>query len=333
MSTVLAVTSADQWQGMACNEAVTCLDAYRWNQDHADLHLMVVDNRDTLQARCSLWWTAVPPRPRCRLGAIGHYTAHNDDAATTLLQDACRRFVAKGCNYAVGPLDGSTWRSYRFVTDPGNEPPFFLEPVNPPEYPEQFLSAGFDSFAEYISARRAGPVIADPRAEEADRRLENLGVAIRPLDVTRLEEELRVIYRASLIIFRDNVLYSPIPEEEFLALYQPILPMAQPDTFLLAEREGELVGFVFGIPDYLQAQRGEQVDTLIIKTLARLPEREYAGLGAVLLRRCETIGAEQLGYHRSIHALMHMNNASITLSKRSAKAIRGYTLFGKDLTS
>jgi hypothetical protein len=329
---ILAAISAEAWRGIAHDEGVSPLDAEKWFQDRADLHLMIVDNRDRLQARCSLWWTGIPPHLRYRLGAIGHYAAQNDSAADTLLRDACERLAENACNYAVGPMDGSTWKSYRFVTDFGREPPFFLEPSNPPEYPKHFAEAGFGAFAEYISALRPGTMKPDSQAEEADRRLERLGVSVRPLNAGRLEEELRAIYRASLIIFRDNVLYSPISEEDFLSLYRPVLHMLQPDTLLLAERDGELVGFVFGIPDYLQAQRGENVNTLIIKTLARLPDREYAGLGAVLLHRCEAIGSEQLGYHRSIHALMHVGNASITLSKRSAKPIRGYTLFGKDLS-
>ena len=36
---------------------------------------------------------------------------------------------------AVGPLDGSTWRRYRLVTERGVEPPFFMEPDNPDDWP------------------------------------------------------------------------------------------------------------------------------------------------------------------------------------------------------
>ncbi|MCC6697296.1 MAG: GNAT family N-acetyltransferase [Candidatus Hydrogenedentes bacterium] len=333
MGNVLSVTSPKDWHGIAQEGAVPPLDPGKWNDDAPDLHLMVIDRQDRLRARCSLWWRNAPAHGSRRLGAIGHYAACDDASAAALLQDASLRLAACKCDYAVGPLDGSTWRSYRFVTDPGNSPPFFLEPTNPPEYPLQFVAAGFGPFAEYVSALRPGPMAAYPQADEAERRLEKSGVIIRPLDPTRLEDELQAIHQASLVIFRQNILFSPISEAEFRALYAPVLSMLQPDTFLLAEREGQLVGFVLGIPNYLQAQRGKQVDTLIIKTLVRRPEPVYAGLGAVLLRRCETIGAQHLGYHRSIHALMHVDNASLTLSKRTARPIRRYTLFGKELPS
>ncbi len=333
MGKALAVTSPDAWHGIAFADGAAPLDGSTWHRDGADVHLIVIDDKDILQARCSLWWSAVPRHGQFRLGTIGHYAACDNRAASTLLAEACHQLAENGCDYAVGPMDGSTWKSYRFVTDPGDQPPFFLEPVNSSDYPEQFVKAGFDPYAEYLSALRSGPIETVTDIGDAERRLDALGVIFRQIDMKRLENELLAVHRASLLMFRDNVLYSPISEDDFLALYLPVLPMTRPETFLLAERNGELVGFIFGIPDYLQAQRGQHVDTLIIKTLARHPGPDYTGLGAVLLRRCETIGLEQFGWHRSIHALMHVNNASIALSKRSAIPIRRYALFGKDLTS
>jgi len=333
MDTVLTVTSAEEWKGITFDEAVPPIETATWKQDLADVHLMVLDSRDVLQARCSLWWTAVPPHPSYRLGVIGHYAARTDDVAATLLREAFRLLKDNGCDYAVGPMNGSTWKSYRFVTDPGTEPPFFLEPVNPAEYPHQFVRAGFNVFAEYTSALSPSAMVGDGRIDKMGRRLEAIGVTTRPLDKDRLEDEIRAIYRASLTIFQDNLLYSPISEEDFLDMYRPVLPMVQSDTILLAEREGELVGYVFGIPDVLQGLNGQKVDTLIIKTLARLPGPDYVGLGAVLAQRCEAIASEQFGCHRIIHALMHVNNASLAISKRFAKTIRRYTLFGMEISS
>ena len=39
-------------------------------------------------------------------------------------------------------MDGDTWHSYRFVTEPGTEPPFILEPVNPSHWPTLFEALG-----------------------------------------------------------------------------------------------------------------------------------------------------------------------------------------------
>ena len=42
---------------------------------------------------------------------------------------------------AVGPMDGSTWRRYRFITERGAEPAFFLETYNPDVWPLNFTGA------------------------------------------------------------------------------------------------------------------------------------------------------------------------------------------------
>ena len=111
-------------------------------RDGADLYLAVERDR-CLAARCSLWWSTVPPLEGARAGYIGHYAAADDRAAETLLESACRELAKHRCAVAIGPVDGSTWRKYRFVVERGGEPPFFLEPDNPDEWPAQFLRCGF----------------------------------------------------------------------------------------------------------------------------------------------------------------------------------------------
>jgi GNAT superfamily N-acetyltransferase len=104
-----------------------------------------------------------------------------------------------------------------------------------------------------------------------------------------------------------------------------------PDIVLIAERKGSPVGFVFAVPDLLQGQRGARIDTIVIKTVAVIPGRAYAGLGALLASRCEHIAAGR-GYVRSIHALMHESGLSRNISHRYATTIRRYTLFARPLS-
>jgi L-amino acid N-acyltransferase YncA len=72
------------------------------------------------------------------------------------------------------------------------------------------------------------------------------------------------------------------------------------------------------------------VDTVIVKTVAVLPGRRLAGLGNVLVARCQQ-AARALGFRRAIHALMHESNNSRNLSAHYAKPFRRYTIFARDL--
>ena len=103
----------------------------------------------------------------------------------------------------------------------------------------------------------------------------------------------------------------------------------------MAEREGRPVGCLFALPDWAQAQRGQSIDTIVIKTVAVLPlavkhGRELAGLGNALVARCHA-DAATLGYSRAIHALMHDANNSRNLSGRYAQPMRRYVLLAKPL--
>lgn len=296
----------------------------------AEAHLRLL-REDIVVARCSLWWTNTPPLSDHAVGIVGHYGAIDVGAATALLDCASKELAAYGCTIAIGPMDGSTWRRYRVLTDRGTEPPFFMEPDNPPDWPAQFDAAGYTVFARYFSALCTDLNYADPRLDRVTPRLKRAGVRLRPIDPARFEEELSAIHALSLISFRDNPLYTPISWPEFIDQYRPILPLIRPDLVLLAEQGDRLAGFLFAVPDVLQAKRGLPVDTIILKSVAVLPGREYAGLGNLLAARCQA-AAHALGYHRVIHALMHESNESRSLSAHYAEPFRGYALYSRRLT-
>ena len=300
------------------------------SRDAPDLHWMLPGERGALRARCSLWWTCTPALLGHRVGLIGHYAARDAAAGGVLLERACRELEARGCSVAVGPMDGSTWRRYRLVTERGTEPTFFLEPDNPDDWPGHFLAVGFQPIAHYLSAVNADLRREDPRVGDVADRLSAQGIRIRPLDPRRAEADLRRIYAVSAVSFRNNFLYTPIAEAEFLGHYRTLLPVLCPELVLIAETADEPVGFIYAMPDLMQAERGHPVDTVIVKTLAVLPERSHAGLGTLLLAVCQGT-ASRLGYTRAIHALMHEQNVSRNMSRRFAQPMRRYALFGKPL--
>lgn len=294
-----------------------------------DRHLAAVED-GSLVARCSCWWTAVPQRLDDRIGVIGHYAAADRAAGAAVLDRACALLAAAGCTLAVGPMDGNTWRRYRFITERGEAPPFFLEPDNPDEWPSHWTARGFTPLATYTSAVNEDLSVEDDRTERAREVLLDAGVSIRTFDPSRADEELGRIFALSLAAFSRNFLYTPIDEREFLAGNQALLPHARPDLILMAERAGDLAGFMFAIPDLLQARRGETIDTVILKTMAVDASCRGLGLGGVLMDDVQR-AARASGFRRAIHALMHESNRSRTLSARYARTIRRYTLFSRTI--
>jgi GNAT superfamily N-acetyltransferase len=265
-----------------------------------------------------------------RVGFIGHFAVTRAEAGPALLERACERLTREGCEVAVGPADGNTWQRYRLLTERGDEPIFFMEPDNPDDWPGIFLASGFTPIANYASAVNTNLTATDPRLPAIAQRVHDLGITLRPIDLSRFEEELRRVHALSLLSFRENFLYSPINEADFLAQYSGVRPYVRAELALLAEKGGDLAGFLFAIPDLLRARRGERMDTVILKTLAVHPEHGGIGLGTLLMGRVHDV-ARQLGFTRAIHALFHEENRSGRISAHTAKVFRRYTLYGRFL--
>lgn len=327
MPTATIVREVEPTRPASAPSVVDPLDPRALQASGAAEHLELRDC-ERLRGRCSLWTADTPRLDGDAIGLIGHFSAADAGAAAALLRWSCDRAAAAGHATVVGPMDGSTWRSYRLVTWHGDAPQFFLEPGNPPAYPRYFEAAGFAPLAGYLSTLNLDLAVDDPRVPAALDRLRGQGIAIRPLDPSRFEEEMRAVHELSLAAFADNFLYTPIRFEQFLDLYLPLRPLLRPELVLLAERAGQLVGFVFGLPDMLEAKRGERVRTLIVKTVAVRPERACAGLGAVLVDQCQQ-AARRLGFTRAIHALMHDANPSRNIAARYGSLMRRYTLYSR----
>lgn len=291
----------------------------------ADLHLSDAGGKN----HCSLWWTLTPPVSGERPGVIGHFQAESPEHGAALLGAALGRLREAGCSLALGPMDGNTWRRYRALTERGPEPAFFMEPDNPDWWAAAFEAAGFSPLSRYTSTLVTDLTRRDPRVDRTLARLERHGISIRSLNPNTFEDDLRRIYRVSVISFSANFLYTPLPEAAFLAQYLPFREKIRPELVQIAERAGEPVGYLFAIPDFAEMSCGAPARTVVGKTLAVLPGKLTGGLGLLLTQRLHEC-ARSLGFERVIHALQHEGNTrSRTLSAAFGTVMRHYTLFSR----
>jgi GNAT superfamily N-acetyltransferase len=262
---------------------------------------------------------------------VGHYAVRHAAAADALLAKATETLAAAGCTFAVGPMNRNTWGSYRLIVERGGEPLFFGEPDNPDDWPDHWRAAKFDAVGEYIS--RLNPDVAggDTRMAETATRLADEGVTLRPMDVTRFDEELRIIHELTLAGFKRSLLFVPISAEEFLARYRPLAPIVRPELVQIAEKNGEAIGYHFAVPDVCETQRGAPERSVVLKTISVRPGHGRGGLGGLLLARCRDI-ARELGYSRAVFALMHEGAHSRDISRHYVTTpLRRYALFGRPL--
>ena len=298
--------------------------------DRVDQHFSVLDDRNQIRARCSIWWRNCARVGPATTGLIGHYAATDEDYGQVLLGHACRELRNRHCDIAVGPMDGSTWKSYRFVTKRGHARPFFLEPDNPDEWPTHFERHGFQPLARYVS--EINPHMSSRQPELGDLRNKMLYqcISIASLDKEDPAGELDGIYAVVRESYTNAFMYTPLERECFSHMYAPLLCEVDPRLVLLAKQHGEVVGFVFAPPDLLQKNYQERIDAIVIKTVAILPRKELSGLGRVLLVDMLQ-NAVSMGFTTAISALMHTENRSQKISSACAGPMREYSLYAKGL--
>lgn len=261
-------------------------------------------------------WREAPGLAGLRTAALGGFACYDAAAGAAVLEGAVRRLQREGFGAVLGPMDGDTWSAHRLVVDSDGSAPFLFEPHNPAHYPAAFEAAGFDRVAGYVSTR--APAGA-PKA------LALKDVRLRPFDAAYAARDLSRLYRLTSQAFAGNAFYKPIAEERFVAAYAPFLQALDADLSLMAEDEnGELVGFLFGYPDYSE---GMAPRAAVIKTLAST----RPGVGTMLVRAAHG-AAERRGFTHVIHALMHESNLSVRMSRTfGGRAFRRYALWGKQL--
>lgn len=326
---LLQVTSPTQYDGLPKLDSLPELDVQLLVSHRPDAHWAVCKS-GVLQARCSLWWRHAPPMASGKAGLIGHYAAADDDSAAALLRRACLQLAEQGCTFAIGPMDQNTWRDYRFIVDEGDRPRFFLEPDTLPRWCEQVRSNGFAEIAWYCSAVVEDLTVRCPRLPRVRERMEANGIRMRTLDKRQLESELKQIFAVVQNAFQNNPFYVPVSEADFLDMYRPLQHTIPTDFILLAEHQEKVVGFIFAVPDLLQAKRSGMVDTVIAKTFAVLSDPTYAGVGQVLLEEVHRHAADA-GFRYAIHALVRESASMMRIVNRYGIVFRRYALFGKAL--
>jgi ribosomal protein S18 acetylase RimI-like enzyme len=279
------------------------------------------------------------------LGMLGFFEAlDRPDEVVEMLRAALAWARAQGVQRVVGPLDGDTWHRYRLNTGPHDDPPFLGEPHNPAYYPGLWEQAGFEPMEGYYTKRLDDVSVVLPRFEPILRRVVANGYRLRPIDLQRFDEELRILFDLSRKVFRDNFLYDDISFREFHRLYAPTRPLLDADLVTLARApDGHYAGFLFAYADLYRAvgaMRGSrgplaklrfwwnrrQADTVNLKSLGVLPGYRRSGLGTALVCQAyQHMLAKR--FRRANLCLIRDDNPSGRLDGGHGRILRRYVLY------
>ena len=240
-----------------------------------------------------------------------------------------------GVEQIIGPLNGTTWNTYRYVTEKGNRKPFLLEPWNEDYSVSLLEKMNFRPLTRYISTIMEN--MNSVKKKNLDKKIEKLkkfeyykDIRIESAENKDLLKILNDVYDLTIESFKNNFLYSEMEREMFLKMYLGYEDKIVKKFFKMLYLKDELVGYVFGIPDYMELEYNEKIETVILKTIAISPKYNGKGMGYILIDSFVT-EAEKSGYKNIIYALMHESNVSKNIGLLLGDLLRTYTLFIKEL--
>ena len=268
------------------------------------------------------------------IGNVNIYEKYRKDEEQ-LFNKVFEELKKEGIETIIGPLNGTTWNTYRYVTEKGNGRPFLLEPWNEDYSVSLFEKLGFKHLARYISTVMEG-MNSDGR-KNLNKKIEKLkkfdyyeDIRVESAENKDLLTVLNKVYDLTVEAFKNNFLYSELEREIFLKMYMSYEDKIIKKFFKMLYLGDELIGYVFGIPNYTELGYKGKIDTIILKTIAVSPEYNGKGMGYILINSLIE-EAEKEGYENVIYALMHESNVSKNIGLLLGNMLRKYTLFIKEL--
>lgn len=271
----------------------------------------------------------------------------DDDSGRAVLDASVAWLRERGCTRAVGPMNGSTWHSYRFVVDWKDMTPLLLEPNNPLRYPALWEAHGWQRHpTPYFSTAHDNAAVVTALSTKHAHACAQ-GYRMEPVDVRALGSVLRTMYELSLQIFAGNAFYSHITWEEFAALYHGVESLLEPTLVSwLRAPDGAHAGFAFGLPDHAMAVARMRGDSglwaklrfltaprpvrNLVKTIGVVPAHRGQGLLHELYFS-QAKAALAKGLATGVVTLMAGDNRSFTGGGAHQTIVREYALYTRAL--
>ncbi|MFA4987210.1 MAG: N-acetyltransferase [Candidatus Brocadiia bacterium] len=284
-------------------------------------------------------------------GFFGFFETLNDpEIAGALLSKAQEWLQERGCTRARGPASFSTNEECGLLVKGFDSPPVVMMAYNPPYYSELIESAGYakamDVFAYRIDGASAVPERLARGAQMIARRRR---ARIRPLDFSKLDKEIELVFDIYNRAWELNWGFVPMTLDEFRYLTKELTRIADKELVLFVEIDGKPVGFSLALPDInfaLKHVDGKLNPLSMIKLLwyARKIKalrilamgvlKEYRGLGLDTLLYAETwLRGTAKGYSSGeMSWILETNHEMNTvLEKMGAARYKTYRFYEKAL--
>lgn len=287
-----------------------------------------------------------------RTGVFGFFETVADEAVAEALLKAAEDWLRdRGMDRIRGPFSFSTNEEapLGLLVEGFETPPMVMMGHAPSYYARLIEASGYvkekDLLAYYIDDQKPPERLV--RGVERLQRAE--GIRVRPLSMSRFRDEVRIIKEIYNSAWERNWGFVPMTDEEFAHLAKQLRPIVDPNLCLIAEVDGEPVGFALALPDFNQVLRRlngrlfpvgllkllwyrRKIDGLRVLTLGLKPGYRRKGLDAMMYLRIFEAGT-RAGYVRAECSWILEDNWEMRrgLERLGARVYKTYRIFEKTL--
>jgi hypothetical protein len=282
------------------------------------------------------------------IGFFGFFESIDDQSVANALLDTARKWLKERKVTAMrGPATPSVNDEYGLLVDGFDDTPAVLMPYNPPYYARLIENAGLKKIKDLFCYEvQDEQVFSDGRlARVAEAIRQREGMMFRALDMGNFRAEVDRIKDLYNRAWQHNWGAVPMTDAEFEALAKDLKPVVNPELVIMAEKDGEPVGFALSLPDLNQAFKynrngyllpglwclwryKKKITRIRIIVLGVIPEKLKSGAGSVLFFETAKRSVEQ-GYKSGeagwvLEDNVMMNRAAEFLKGRRTKTFRLY---------
>lgn len=284
-------------------------------------------------------------------GFFGFFeSVHDLEVARALFAAAENWLREKGMDRIRGPFNFSTNEECGFLFDGFDRPPVLMMPYTKRYYLDFMAALGYVKAKDLLAYAYGYEGEIPARLTQFCQRIaDRTNVTIRPLRMDRFEEDVCKAFSVYNKAWARNWGFVPMTVAEFAYLARELRPIVDPAIALIAEMDGEPVGFSLGLPDYnpvLRKMRGRllpfgifhfligrrRIRSVRVLTLGVVSEHRRRGIDILLIYRTFADGVKK-GYSWGEFSWVLEDNELLkrVLERMGAVAYKTYRIYEKTL--
>ncbi|MCR2832738.1 GNAT family N-acetyltransferase [Parerythrobacter lacustris] len=189
-------------------------------------------------------------------GMFGYFDAEDADIGAALLARAEAWLREQGMTRVLGPISMSIWEEPGLLVEGHDHAPMIMMGHHPARYQGWIEAQGYalaKTLLTYdLDVTPEFPPLIQRIVASGQR---NERIAIRPVDLSRWEEEVETVLRILNDAWSSNWGFVPFTEREIAYAGKKLKPLIRPELNRIAELDGRPVAFMLTLPDINDALR------------------------------------------------------------------------------